>query len=420
MSTSVITALLIEDNPGDARLIELGLAEADGGLVNIVRAERLSEGLSLLADGGFDIILLDLSLPDSHGLETFERVRLEAPGVPVIVLSGLTDESIAVHAVEAGAQDYLVKGRVDGQALARAIRYAMERHENMTELRQLALVDELTSLRNRRGFMTLGEQALKSADRSGLPLALVYVDVNGMKFINDDLGHHEGDRALQDVAEVLRMTFRECDVLARIGGDEFCALVSLPPSTSPQIPVDRIDQNLTEFHSARERPYRLTLSVGAHLYDPEKPCSLEELMEQADELMYRQKMGAERRHRLLVVDDDASLRMLAEVIFGDRYDVTTAGSGREALTLAAQGGFDLLLLDVRLPDQEGTDVVRAIRSDPRMSRMPIIFMTGLDDVSIEVEGLRMGVEDFVHKPFNEDVLLSRVENAIHRANRRRS
>jgi diguanylate cyclase (GGDEF)-like protein len=362
--------------------------------------------------------LLDLSLPDSHGLETFERARLEAPSVPIIVLTGFSDENMAVSAVDAGAQDYLVKGRVDGESLVRAIRYARERHENMTELRQLALVDELTGLRNRRGFMTLGEQALKSSDRSGIPLALVFVDVNEMKAINDELGHHEGDRALQDVAEVLRLTFRESDILARVGGDEFCALITMATDKSPHIAVERIDRNLGELHASRERPYRLTLSVGAYAYDPEKPCSLEELMEQADRLMYRQKMGAERRRRLLVVDDDASLRSLAEVIFGDEYDVVTASTAHQAIALATEGHFDLFLFDVRLPDLEGMDLARKMRSDPRTSRVPIIFMTGLDDVSIEVQGLRLGVDDFVHKPFNADVLLSRVENAIARAKRR--
>ena len=418
MSISSITALLIEDNPGDARLIELALMDAQGGPIELVRAELLADGLALLTDDRFDILLLDLSLPDSHGFETFQRARLEAPAIPIIVLSGLTDEQLAVDAVNAGAQDYLVKGRVDGETLMRAIRYAMERHETMTELRQLALDDELTGLRNRRGFMLLGEQALKTADRAGSPLTLIFVDVNSMKVINDGLGHHEGDRALQDVAEVLRMTFRESDVIARVGGDEFCALIRTTSHSSQQAPVERIEQNLNEFHDARERRYRLSLSVGAFPYDPEKPCSLSELMEQADRLMYRQKMGEERRHRLLVVDDDPSLRKLAEVIFGDQYDVTTAASGREAVELACRGRFDLFLLDVRLPDQAGTQLIEAMRADPRTSRTPIIVMTGLDDVSIEIEGLRLGVEDFVRKPFNPDVLLGRVENAIIRANRR--
>jgi len=125
-----IRALLIEDNPGDARLIELMLA--DSGMFEIERAERLSDGLKRLSNGNIDIVLSDLSLPDSHGLETFGRLHAQAPQVPIIVLSGLNDTNIAIHAVHAGAQDFLIKGQVDGQLLARAMRYAIER-KRMTE-----------------------------------------------------------------------------------------------------------------------------------------------------------------------------------------------------------------------------------------------------------------------------------------------
>ena len=172
-----------------------------------------------------------------------------------------------------------------------------------------------------------------------------------------------------------------------------------------------------EFQRARERPYRLALSAGSHLYDPEKPCSLDELMEQADALMYRQKLGMDRRRHLLVVDDDPALRRLAEVLFEDRYTVTTVGSGEEAFAAAVDGHFDLYLVDVRLPDQPGTELVRRLRSDPATSRTPVIIMTGMQDERVEVEGLRLGVDDFVRKPFNEEALLSRVENAIARSRR---
>lgn len=418
MSDTDITVLLIEDNPGDARLIELALSETEGAPIRLERAERLADGLKRLNDGGVDVLLLDLSLPDSFGLETFERTHLEAPGVPIVVLSGLSDEQLAVDAVNAGAQDYLVKGKVDGESLRRAIRYALERHEAMNQLQAIALVDELTGLRNRRGFITLGEQALRVADRTRIPLALVFIDVNGMKTINDGLGHQEGDRALRDVADVLRLTFRDADIVARVGGDEFCALLQIAPRSSIDAPVERVHENLLEFQRARERPYRLTISVGAHLYDPEKPCSLHELMEQADRLMYREKLGEERRSRLLVIDDDPVLRRLAETLFEGRFDVTTAANGAEAVEAAAEQRFDLFLVDVRLPDRPGTEVVRVLRQDPATTRIPIIIMTGMQDEGIELEGLRLGADDFVRKPFNEEVLLSRVENAIARSRRR--
>ena len=125
--------LLIEDNPGDARLIWEMLAEVKGSPVDLKYADRLSSGLERLAEGGIDVILLDLSLPDSEGLDTFAQVHARAPQVPIIVLTGLDDESLAVKAVREGAQDYLVKGQVDGRLLVRAIRYAIERHRAHAE-----------------------------------------------------------------------------------------------------------------------------------------------------------------------------------------------------------------------------------------------------------------------------------------------
>jgi PAS domain S-box-containing protein len=125
--------LLVEDNPGDARLIAIMLNEAGGARVRLSRADRIAAGLAALAARSPDAVLLDLSLPDSQGLATFARVREAAPRVPIVVLSGLADETIAVEAVGAGAQDYLVKGRVDGDGLVRALRYAIERQRGEEE-----------------------------------------------------------------------------------------------------------------------------------------------------------------------------------------------------------------------------------------------------------------------------------------------
>lgn len=138
-----LKVLLIEDNPGDARLIEIMLNDAGEDLFNIESVDRLQAGLDRLAEDGVDVVLLDLSLPDSQGLATFVQLHARAPWLPIIVLSGLNDTNMAVQAVHEGAQDFLVKGQVDGQLLARAMRYAIERKRMAEQLSRYA--EELRS-----------------------------------------------------------------------------------------------------------------------------------------------------------------------------------------------------------------------------------------------------------------------------------
>ena len=128
--------LFVEDNDGDARLIEVELGDSGAGhpvdaRFELARVTRLGDALVALAGDGSDVVLLDLNLPDSQGIETFRRVRSAAPARPIVVLSGLQDEELGVQAVREGAQDYLVKGRVDGALLARSLRFAMERAERV-------------------------------------------------------------------------------------------------------------------------------------------------------------------------------------------------------------------------------------------------------------------------------------------------
>ncbi|MGB2727486.1 MAG: response regulator [Halobacteriota archaeon] len=143
MSDKQIKVLLIEDNPGDARLIREMLSEVSAVQFDLTCADRLSAGLERLAAGDIDMLLLDLGLPDSQGLDTFDRTIAQSSQVPIIILSGLDDEALAVDAVRRGAQDYLVKGLVDSRLLERAMRYAIERKRAEEALRRFS--EELES-----------------------------------------------------------------------------------------------------------------------------------------------------------------------------------------------------------------------------------------------------------------------------------
>jgi two-component system cell cycle response regulator len=285
-----LRVLVIEDSPEHMRLIQAILDE-EGEEFAAEGAVRLSEGLGRLAGEAFDVVLLDLMLPDSSGIDTFARLRDEGPDVPVVVLTGVDDEGLAVEAVRLGAQDYLVKGRTENEGLRRAIRYAVERHRMQSELRQQALLDELTGLYNRRGFTILAEHQLRVAGRTKHPVAVLFVDLDGMKRINDSLGHAEGDRVLIDTAELLRTTLRASDLVARLGGDEFCALLPDCPSEVVDAVVRRLGDHLETHNQQAMRPFDLSISVGIALHDPASPASIQELIDRADRAMYEQKTG---------------------------------------------------------------------------------------------------------------------------------
>ncbi|HEY8555144.1 MAG TPA: diguanylate cyclase [Burkholderiales bacterium] len=295
MEQKAITVLVVEDSPTDALLLREALRDERSLKIQTAHAETLSEALRCLQERRFDLILLDLGLPDSQGLETFARMHDHAPQVPIIVLTGLDDDELAIQAVKEGAQDFLTKGRVDRYWLVRNIRYALERHQMYLEMHALSLTDGLTGLYNRRGFITLAEQQLKVARHSQRGLILVYADLDRLKYINDTFGHPAGDEAITRTAEILERTFRASDILGRIGGDEFAALAIRGSDEAVHAIPQRLQKILAEHNAATPRPYQLSVSIGAMYFDPRQELSIEDMMKKADEAMYRQKR-LKRRH----------------------------------------------------------------------------------------------------------------------------
>jgi diguanylate cyclase (GGDEF)-like protein/PAS domain S-box-containing protein len=164
-----------------------------------------------------------------------------------------------------------------------------ERKEMEEELRKLSLTDELTNLYNRRGFMTMAEQQIKMANRLNRELILISADLDDLKIINDTYGHQEGDRALIDVAVILKVTFRSSDIIARIGGDEFAVLQMKNPENYTTVTRDRLQEAIVSHNAGTDRPYTLSISLGTEIYDPQEPTPLKQLMSVADQKMYEQK-----------------------------------------------------------------------------------------------------------------------------------
>ena len=418
--TTPIRVLLIESDPDDVRRVRELLTQAVGPGFHITAVPRLTDGIEELTRGEYDVILLALILPDSKGLETFRRIYIRARPLPIVVFSNIADEGVAIEAVRGGAEDYVVKGSVDGITFARVVRYAIERKkrapsqdesreeyertedlyrriveysqglicthdldgkllsvnpaaahslgytpEEMVgknlgdfmsparriavgpylrrlrkdgadsgllpvltkngeertwqyrntmyqekgipvyvigyasdvtelmrardELKRLALTDELTGLHNRRAFLSLAEHALKVAQRSHTECLLFYADVDGLKRVNDSLGHHVGSAMIAEAAVVLRNVFRDSDIIARVGGDEFAVLAINNPAKNAHLVLNRLSTKLSAFNNSEDRPYKLSLSVGFAAFTPGSARSVQALLREADESMYDEK-----------------------------------------------------------------------------------------------------------------------------------
>ncbi|HKR37657.1 MAG TPA: diguanylate cyclase [Steroidobacteraceae bacterium] len=297
-----ISILLVEDEGVIARDLEDTLIRLGYRISGI--ASEGAEAIEMARELHPQLVVMDVSLRgEVDGIDAACAIQEEAP-VPVIFLTGHTDPETLQRAVSTGPLGYLIKP-FEETDLRCAIEVAIHKHRSDLARREreetlrrsaenLSLIDELTQLKNRRGFFELGEQALKIARREQHTMALFFMDLDGLKQINDTLGHMTGDDALRDTAAVLRHTFRGSDIVARLGGDEFVALAHLNSELDVETLCARLREHLQEFNSARTRPYQVDLSIGATLVDDPADQDLEAFIARADEAMYREKRRTAR------------------------------------------------------------------------------------------------------------------------------
>lgn len=237
-----------------------------------------------------DALLLDGRSPRLLG--EIGELRAQCPDAALLVVGGASALASTLQLLELGVQEVVPRPPTPEQ-LERAVRLAVARQRRENGVRALALVDPLTGLYNRRGFLTLVRQQEELALRLNRRMLHLFIDLDGLKRINDTFGHHEGDLALQDTAALLRRTFRESDVIARIGGDEFAVLAVEMDERWGNSWEGRLQEQLTAANVERDRGYDLVLSVGVAAVDPRVRQPLEERLNMADVEMYRVK----RDHR---------------------------------------------------------------------------------------------------------------------------
>jgi two-component system cell cycle response regulator len=281
--------LLVEDDPITAKVTGRMLGQIGEGRYAITHTAKLEETLALLNTEDFDVVLADLNLPDSKGLNTPEVIMASDPDVPVIVLTSTESDEIGIKAVQLGAQDYLVKGAFSESSLNRSILYSVERHRLKRTIRQLAVIDELTGLYNRRGFNSLKGDLLQRSREEGHRGFLCYFDLDHFKSINDRFGHAAGDEALNEFAGILRRVFRKETILVRIGGDEFLAmgLESRPGLLDEHLQL--LGALVSERNRDRSSGYALEPSVGIAHFDRDSSFDMDQVLAEADHLLYDDK-----------------------------------------------------------------------------------------------------------------------------------
>lgn len=274
--------LIVEDNPADAELAMLYLASK----YSVFVADHVHAAAAMARSMEFEGILTDLTLPDAFELEAVSKLLLAAPEAAIIVVTGLDDELIGQRAVQLGAQDYLVKGRFDGDGLDRAMRYAVERKRVEKRLAQLAHYDHLTGLANRATFRDRLQMVLERARRKSGRFTVAYVDLDDFKAANDCFGHDIGDAVLREVAERLRRAVRGYDTAARLGGDEFALILDHQgDEISPKQLLERVISAFDEPIDVRGEALRITASMGVASY-PEAGTTEADLLKAADTAMF--------------------------------------------------------------------------------------------------------------------------------------
>ena len=286
--------LLVEDVLMIAKITMQMLKKSVSNKYSCVHQASLADAVAVLRAEEFDAILLDLNLPDSRELDTLSGILAAAPEVPIVVLTATADDGIGLRAVQLGAQDFLQKGDFNYLALDRAIMYAIERQRMQRTIRQLAVLDELTGLYNRRGFNTLNPDLLARIKRTGARGYLCYFDLDRFKHINDELGHAKGDEALKEFAATLRSVFRKDALLVRLGGDEFVAMGVENQPGQIQETLRTLEIVLSVRNGQSTTGFNLEASSGVTYFDHTGLLVLDELAAQADADLYRNKENRRR------------------------------------------------------------------------------------------------------------------------------
>ena len=295
--TAAPSILLVEDDEDDYILARGLLSEIFGPALKLDWIETWDAGLEALRKGTHDICLADFRLGDRNGLDLVREAATLGCTAPIILLTGQDNREIDLAAVKAGATDYLVKGEITAPLLDRAIRYAIERKTVEIQLVRLAQYDSLTGLANRALFHARLRDAIAHAKRTKQLVAVLLLDLDHFKNVNDSLGHPVGDMLLTQVSERLTACARETDTVARLGGDEFAVIATNITHGDGAAALARklLDALAAPFTLTRQEVFTAT-TIGITLFplDDKEP---DQLLKNADMALYQAKAEGRGKYR---------------------------------------------------------------------------------------------------------------------------
>lgn len=291
MLENQLSVLHIEDDIGDAIQVRRTCMKEFGESAFITQVETVEEALDKIDKYRFDIVLLDLNLGNSIGLDNLKMIKEKNDDLPIIVLTGFDDTETAVQAVHDGAQEYLLKNHIDSRMLGMIIRSSIKRKAKEKQLLLLANQDELTGLPNRRAFTEHMEHWITRAERWNRKECIMYMDVNGFKKVNDELGHDIGDLLLKQVARLLCLQLRASDMVARHAGDEFVIHLDTKAHEPTRICESVANKILALFDEPLDidgHQVKTGVSIGIAFF-PQHGKTLHSLLRSADKAMYKAK-----------------------------------------------------------------------------------------------------------------------------------
>ena len=288
-----INILVIDDSGDVFEGIKAFLGDQD--LVNMSRAANMKEALTMLGQGQFDMIFLDHLLNDGTSIDFLREAEKEGIETPVIVISGQGDEMIVSQVIQSGAYEYLPKDRINLESVSRVINNTLERarlrndvKKAQAKMTEMSTVDELTKLHNRRYFIEALEGEFERASRYEIEMALIMVDLDHFKKINDTYGHPSGDMVLSKIGGILKKHVRRNDIACRYGGEEFAVILSNVSRENIYAAYDRfremVSEHLFEYESNQ---FHITVSIGIAFSNNAE--SANDLLSQADQALYQAK-----------------------------------------------------------------------------------------------------------------------------------